>query len=343
MGRWTFPEGGEPLYVPDAGEGAGGGGGLLGHLGMGIGRTFEDMMGSAPARLAGQALGAPGRAVTAVGHSMDPAGYQGKTDPIDYIMTGEKEDPADLAGYGDLLADTMEAEGTVKEGSAASKIVRTAGAAVSDPLILAGVARLAVKPAGAAPRMRTGTRKLGDAPKGRSEPSGTHRMPDGSAMKDSAMPKGRATRYRQPPADRPSPASQWPSVPLDRDIAAPGAFTRGGVGKFPGGKAPKKAGPYGGGPPLDTDLVSAKPGQRGGVGSFPAQMGKASRRGKATRKATGDMRAEQLGEGVEAMGREFGPQPLPAPANQLRGLIQAAVENGASADDIMQLLANLGG
>ena len=50
MGRWTFPEGGEPLYVPDAGEGAGGGGGILGHLGMGIGKTLEDIMGAWLAR-----------------------------------------------------------------------------------------------------------------------------------------------------------------------------------------------------------------------------------------------------------------------------------------------------
>lgn len=377
MGRWTFPEGGQPLYVPDAGEKPGGGGGLLGHLGMGIGSTFEDLTNSRAARLANQVLGAPARAVTAVGHSLDPAGYQGTTDPIDYIMTGEKRDDADLAHYGDLLADTMAAEGTIDEKGLASKAVRAAGDLISDPLILAGVARGVARVA-AKPARAPGLRDRAIKPN----------IP--APAKPKAAPK---TKYRQPPADRPSPASQWPSVPMDQDLAAPGVFTRDGVGRMPRGRGTVYRGE-----PLDADLVPpgapAGPGRmsragrgtppaaarpldqdlaygRGGVRGLPqtkAAKAKGRKLKRATRKmkdeqlqeGVGKMKAEQLDQGVRRMNEEatgmrpgsMGPeatQPIwmtdpagtPVSRGQVRALIQSAVENGASADDVMTLMSNL--
>jgi len=337
MGRWTFPEGGQPLYVPAEGESPDEGPGMLGHVGAqaagALGGAYDSVMGaigSSPVARGVEAVAGPlRRSVTAVGHSMDPAGYQGKTDPIDYIFTGQKEDPADLAGYGDLLADTMEAEGTIREGSAASRIVRKAGAAVSDPVILAGVARLAVKPVGRPPGPRPAPAA---APKAPGRPPGT--------------------RYRQPPIDRPSAASQWPSVPMDRDLASPGAFTRGGVGQMP--KAPAVVNR---GTALDNDLAGA-----GGAGrNRPLPRVRGNPPPAAARPLDNDLaygggpvrglpktkaaksNARKLKRATKDMNAEFGPQPLPTSPGQMRMLIQAAVENGASADDVMQLISNFGG
>jgi len=418
MGRWSF-EGGSPLYIPDEGEE--GGGSMLGHLGMGIGSTLGDM-GNALAGAADfpgikqglNALAMPQRAVTATGHAL--AGSTGKTDPLDFIMTGEREDPEDLAGYGDLLADTMEAEGTINEQGLAAKAIRDVGNLISDPLVLFGAARGVAKMASGgrpAPRSLSNT---GEMPRSRLSPNQPRPMDTtpgqagggpqfprgggGAGMETGEMgwtqvaPKrlGRAadtgalrrglmegaedvpgapkllgegkapggggvsggpgsprprTRYRQPPADRPSAASQWPSVPLDADLASPGAFTTGGAKNLPRARNVPPAAAR----PLDADLATG----RGGVGNLPR-----TKNAKALDRATGRMKKEQLGEGEAAMRTEQarqdpmlatqpipiasqGPMAAPMPRDALRAMIQAAVENGASADDVMKLLSNLGG
>lgn len=352
MGRWTFPEGGgEPIYIPDEGEGAGG---MLGHLATGAARTLQDVTTSAPARLAGRILGMPGRFVTAWGHAEDPAGYQGTTDPIDYIWTGEREDPEDLASYGTLLAETMAAEGTIDEKGLAAKAIRAAGDLISEPAVLAGVARagatLAARPGVRAPMQAgrpqprpLGTRPIAtvDSPLRSATAGGARRAPVAQGgptptARRAAEPPGplppiegtpgpkpkggpahrlvkkpKPTKYRTPPIDRPSEASQWPSVPLDPDLAHPGIFTPGGVRKFGG--------------PTAKD-VRLRPARR------------AAKRAKK----------EQMAEGLEAMAREQTPgmggpgatQPLPVPRAQIRAMVQAAVEQGASSSDIAQLIIN---
>lgn len=320
MGRWTF-EGGSPLYVPDRGEDEGEGPGFLGHAlgqaaGM-LGEGYEGLMGSAPVRAAGQVLGIPGRGVTTAGHMMggyDPSTAPpgaGRTDPLSYVLTGEKLDPEDLAHYGKLLADTMTAEGTIEEGSAGAWAIRKAGEAISDPVILAGVARAAARPSGQPPPPRSVA------------PKAAKSAPEAPPAAAPGPKRAKGTRYRQPPADRPSAASEWPSVPMDPDFAAPGAFTRGGVGALP---KPPRGTRGAAARPLDPDLAYGAGPTRG----LPRTKADVSR-GRKLKRAVGEMEAE------------FGPQPLPAPPAQMRSLIQAAVEQGASADDIMQLLTNLGG
>ena len=356
MGRWDFRPGGDPdappMYIPDEGEE--GGGGMLGHLASGLGQTWESL-GDAATALAGApgvrqgltALGAPGRAVTAVGHSMAPGGYQGTTDPIDYIMTGRKEGPEDLAGYGDLLAGVMSAEGTVDEQGYAAKALRAAGNTISDPLVLFGAARAAAAPVPARPPV-SAPRVAGAAGKGAGKalarrtygpegwtPGGGGGGGGGTtdkqlmrAMREGATDAPRApasprARYRHPPVD-PEDAARFPSAPLDTDLASPGAFTTGGVKKgVPTGRAPKGA-------------KAARQAERRGRAR---EMGREEQLGEGV----GKMRQEQLQEGVGAMGREFGPQPLPTPRDALRAMLQATVEQGGSADDVMRLLSQLGG
>lgn len=397
MGRWTF-EGGNPLYIPDEGEG---GGGMLGHLGSGIAQTLSggvqaagDALGAvaqAPGIRQGlTALGAPARAVVATGHALAPGGYKGTTDPIDYIMTGEKDDPEDLAGYGDLLADVMEAEGTINEQGLAAKAIRDVGNAIQDPLILFGAARGVAKMAGGGrPVPPSSATRVARSPGGAPPPGAVARQTHGGApgawtpgtpgtpggpntvirgsLRDAdkkvmrgmreiaedaptrggggvaggpgsprqltagrpqlpAGPKapGR-TRYRHPPVD-PEDAARFPSAPLDTDLASPGAFTTGGTKNLP--RARKNV------QPLDQDLAYGS-GRTRGLPKTGTQ--------KKLDRATGQMKREQLGEGVQAMRAEQGPMSLPMPRDALRAMIQAAVENGASADDVMKLMSNLGG
>jgi len=161
-------------------------------------------------------------------------------------------------------------------------------------------------------------------------------------------PRPKPTRYRHPPVD-PEDAARFPSAPLDQDIASPGVFTGGGVRTTFGGRAPKGA-------------KAARQASRRGRAR---EMG----RQEQLQEGVGKMRQEQLRQGVDRMNEEglgmprgsLGPQatqPIwlqqntrvpPAgspgssvvPRDALRAMIQAAVENGASADDVMTLLTNL--
>ena len=408
MGRWSFQDG-RPLYVPDPGEE--GAGSMLGHLATGFGQTIDEGIGSlkkgwgaameVPATpvMGGPSvgdvmttLGMPARAVTATGYSLAPGGYQGTTDPIDYIMTGQKNDEADLAHYGDLLADVMEAEGTINEQGAVSKVLRDAGELISDPLVLFGLARASTVPMqGAAPRAVSSAGRSGVPARqvhgggpggggwtagGRAGGGATERQMTrvlregaedavapgrGGVSGGPGSPRQPPARYRHPPVD-PQDAARFPSAPLDRDLASPGAFTTGGT----------KPLAQGGRPP------------RGATATRRAERyGRAREMGRAEQlqEGVGKMKQEQLGQGQTAMRREqlqdaarrAGPaesaegqaayeamrrgQYAEAPAANiagtpiqgipsraaLRDLIQSAVENGASADDVMALLSNLGG
>jgi len=421
MGRWTF-QGGSPLYVPDPGEE--GGGSTLGHLAAGVGETMGGIFGGLQSagdalaatavgkalagpvgavsdsyqenvmpqfREAGKDLAIPARGVvaasTAATDALTGSNFMGDSDPFQYTIEGK----GNLAHMGDLMADVMEAEGTINEQGMASQAVRAAGNTISDPLVLFGAARGAAKMLSRIPRPKA-------APAASSGGGGT------------------PTRYRTPPIDRPSGPSQWPSVPLDPDLASPAILGRGGVGSLP--KAPGTV--YRGGA-LDADL--AAPGAPAGPGRMPTARrgvppaaarpldpdlayGSGPQRGLpktkaakanarklkgATKKMKAEqleegrsaMKAEQLGEGRAAMVEEqvadgvsrgqyergYAPpwnesplefrarmEPNITPASiastpiappmsraQMRMLIQAAVENGASADDVMKLLSNLGG
>jgi hypothetical protein len=448
MGRWTF-EGGRPLYIPDPGEE--GGGSMIGHLASGVGQTMGDIFGGL--QTAGDALaesgvgkalqgpvgaasdyykseiapqhremmgdlGIPGRALvagsTAATDAVTGSKFMGDADPLEYTFEGE----GDLAHAGDLLADTMEAEGTVNEQGIVSKAVRGAGNLFTDPLFLFGVARSAAKmlgggrpvppntPAGpssgrmprsklspdqprpmdstpgqtgAGPQfpkggkgggagMETGEmgwtqvapKKLGKAADtqglrrnlmGQAEdaPIAEIAGPGGGGVAGGpGSPKPKPTRYRHPPVD-PEDAARFPSAPLDTDIASPGAFTGGGVRTTFGGRAPKGA------------KAARKADRRGRA----REMG----REEQLQEGVGRMRQEQLGQGVSRMQEQemgmrpgaMGPeatQPIwlqqntsvpPAgsagssvvPRDALRAMLQSAVENGASADDVMALLTNL--
>lgn len=335
MGRWTFQDG-SPLYIPDPGEE--GGASMLGHLAAGLGQTaegaFNALMGAPVTPVMGgpdvsdvlNAAGAPARFVTAWGHSMDPAGYQGTTDPIDYILTGEKDRSSDLAHYGDLLADTMEAEGTIREGSALSKAVRKSGEAISDPLVIAALTEMAMRPAPRAPGLRD--RRVEPPPRakaGGSEAPGPATSP---APKPKPKPK---TNYRQPPIE-PEDAARFPSVPLDRDMASPGVFTTGGTKNLAAG---------------------AERPPRGATAARRASRHKTARelgRQEQLNEGVNAMRREQLAEGMDAVKKgqleegleaamtEFG---LPSPRMVRQMVLDSAAETGASAKDLMTLLANL--
>lgn len=380
MGRWTFPEGGgEPIYIPDPGEGSGS---YLGHLATGAARTLEDVMGSAPVSRFTSALGIPFRSVTAAGYAL--ADRDTKTDPLHYALTGEKLDEEEMASYGELLGDVMAAEGTIDEGGIAQKAVRAAGDLIQDPLVLLGVARASTKLAGSTPpprRLSRNLRPLRTEPltdvtsaAGRRvrvappEPGGpTMRAPGPAGGTPTRFnvpdqppgvrvrggpsprlkPKKKTTKYRQPPAERPSEASQWPSVPLDPDLASPGVFTPGGVGRLPATVSRRV--PPSAARPLDTDLAFG----RGGVRRLPGAARAEAAQRRRLRGPVQRMRQEQLGEGVEAMRQEqlaeglqamaAEQRALPLPRAAIREMLQAAVEQGASADDIMNLLAQLGG
>jgi hypothetical protein len=178
----------------------------------GIGRVAEKGFRAAAPVVGGAAhvATAPARAVTAAGHAM--AGEEGwKGDPLDYILYGFDPETGDRpAGYGELLGEAVERDTDLP--IQAADAARVLGAAISDPVILAGGV------AGAGRAMRP---------------------PAAPTPRPVGMPAARGQVYPQyapqgaigaPPVSPPAPPPPTPPVPLGPAAPTGGA---GGVGGIP--------------------------------------------------------------------------------------------------------------
>lgn len=183
----------------------------------------------------GNALAIPTRAIAAA--AGNTAGLGPPVDVSDYALYGrDMETGLQATQYGDLLAGTLEDAGELAPGGIASKLLRSAGNAVADPM--------------AAPAFLSGAEAVG-ALAGGSRMAGPMRAPASQRQVREAgyiRPTPRMVEdvsqhgamFERKPA---RPYSTGPSQVLDTDLAYPGRNTKLGVRSGAAAKPrPKKPG-----------------------------------------------------------------------------------------------------
>jgi hypothetical protein len=170
----------------------------------------------------GNAAAIPTRAIAAAAGNMAGTGAR-PVDVSDYALYGrDMETGLQATQYGDLLAGTLEDAGELAPGGTASKLLRLAGNAVTDPM--------------AAPAFLSGAEAVG-ALAGGSRMAGTMRAPASQRQVREAgyiRPTPRMVEdvsqhgamFERKPV---RPYSTGPSQVLDTDLAYPGRNTKLGV------------------------------------------------------------------------------------------------------------------